>query len=183
MTLWRVLPWDPSAADGSPGHPRWVPRALQGTARHDAPQRYGCLYLAQDAVSAVAETLAPFRGVGELDEGLLTRAGRPLALAALELSESGSLLDLDDPAVLVDEAMRPSTVASGRRALTRAYAEALFDRHPQAAGLRWWSTLESTWINVTLFDRAVDGLVVTDVEPLTVDDDVVVAAAAHVGLA
>ena len=35
-----------------------------------------------------------------------------------------------------------------------AYAERLFDKHPDALGLRWWSTLESSWINVTLFDRA-----------------------------
>jgi hypothetical protein len=64
VRLWRVLPWDPSVPVGRPGHALWVPREYQGNGRHDAPDRYGCLYLAEVAVSAVAEMLAPFRGTG-----------------------------------------------------------------------------------------------------------------------
>ena len=50
--------------------------------------------------------------------------------------------------------LRPSQVATNRRAVTQPDAARLFDAHPDAAGLRWWSTLEASWINVTLFDRA-----------------------------
>jgi hypothetical protein len=48
------MPWDPSAQVGQPGHALWIPREYQGKGRHDAPDRYGCLYLAEAAVSAVA---------------------------------------------------------------------------------------------------------------------------------
>ena len=183
MRLWRVLPWDPSAAAGEPGNALWVPRAFQGTARHDAPDQYGCLYLAEDAVSALAESLAPFRGTGDLRPELLVRSGRQLALAELELDAQAVLIDLDDPAVLTAETLRPSVVATGRRTVTQEYAVALFERHPDAAGLRWWSTLESSWIHVTLFDRALDALTASRVRALAIDDRAVSEAAAHLGLA
>ncbi|MDQ3091391.1 MAG: RES domain-containing protein [Actinomycetota bacterium] len=183
MRLWRVLPWDPSASAGAPGDALWVPRALQGTGRHDAPDRYGCLYLAEDAVSGVAEALAPFRGTGDLRPELLVRSGRRLALAELELDAGSVLVDLDDPAVLATEALRPSIVGTGRRAVTQAYALRQFERHPDAAGLRWWSTLEASWLQVTLFDRALGAVTVHGVHALGVDDEAVATAAAHLGLA
>lgn len=183
MILWRVLPLDPSAPDDAPGGALWVPRAFQGTARHDSPEHYGCLYLAEDPISAVAEILAPFRGTGDLDESLLVRSGRRLALAELELGDDAVLVDLDDPAELLIEQLRPSVVATGRRTVTQAYALAIFERRSDIAGLRWWSTLESSWINVSLFDRAIDSLGVLSTEPLLLDAEPVVAAARHLGLA
>ena len=183
MRLWRVLPWDPSAPVGQPGHALWVPREYQGNGRHDAPDLYGCLYLAEVAVSAVAEMLAPFRGTGDLHPELLVRSGRQLALAELQLAEDATLVDLDDPAVLVTESLRPSVVATGQRSVTQAYALSQFERHSEAAGLRWWSTLESSWIQVTLFDRALDELSVRSVRTLAIDDDAVTAAASYLGLA
>lgn len=93
--------------------------AFQGTGRHDAPDRYGRLYLAEDATSAVAEALAPFRGTGDLQPELLIRSGRQLALAELALANDAQLIDLDDPRVLDAEALRPSIVATGRRSVTQ----------------------------------------------------------------
>lgn len=183
MRLWRVLPWDPSATAGAPGGALWVPRAFQGTARHDASDRYGCLYLAEAAVSAVAEVLAPFRGTGDLQPELLVRSGRQLALAELELDAGAVLVDLDDPALLAAETLRPSIVATGRRGITQAYAVRQFERHPHAAGLRWWSTLEASWIQVTLFDRALGAVNVRNVRMLAIDAEAVTVAAAHLGLA
>ncbi|HEX9175658.1 RES domain-containing protein [Mycobacterium sp.] len=183
MRLWRVLPWEPSATVGQPGHAVWVPREYQGSGRHDAPDRYGCLYLAEMAVSAVAETLAPFRGTGDLHPELLVRAGRQLALAELELAGDATLIDLDDPAVLVTESLRPSIVATGQRSVTQAYAVGQFERHTDAAGLRWWSILEASWMQVTLFDRALGGLSVRGVRTLAVDDEAVTVAASYLGLA
>jgi hypothetical protein len=181
VILWRVLPWDPAARPAAPGGPLWFPRPFQGTARHDRPARYGCLYVTEDPVSAVAEALAPFRGTGDMRPELLTRLGRSLALAELELDDGAPILDLDDPRTLVREALRPSQVATRRRTVTQAYAERLFDAG--AAGLRWWSTLESGWINVTLFDRAQGLLSARGVRPLEVADDTVQEAAAFLGLA
>jgi len=183
VRLWRVLPWDPSATAEEPGGALWVPRAFQGAGRHDAPDRYGCLYLAEAAVSAVAEMLAPFRGTGDLRPELLVRSDRRLALAELELDAAAVLVDLDDPAVLAAETLRPSIVATGRREITQAYALRQFERHPDAAGLRWWSTLEASWIDVTLFDRALDAVNVRDVHALAVDDEAVTMAAGYLGLA
>jgi hypothetical protein len=127
--------------------------------------------------------LAPFRGTGEMHPALLVRSGRKLALAELELAGDATLVDLDDPAVLVTESLRPSVVATGQRSVTQAYAVGQFERYPKAAGLRWWSTLEASWIQVTLFDRAVGDLTVRDVRTLTIDDVAVTAAATHLGLA
>lgn len=160
-----------------------MPRVFQGAGRHDAPDRYGCLYLAEEAVSAVAETLAPFRGTGDLRPELLVRSGRQLALAELELDDGAMLIDLDGPAVLAAEALRPSIVATGRRSVTQAYAVRQFERHLGAAGLRWWSILEASWIHVTLFDRALGEVTLQGVEVLAVDNVAVTAAAAHLGLA
>jgi len=185
VILWRVLPWDPSAGPADPGGALWFPRAFQGAGRHDDPERYGCLYVAEEAVSAVAEALAPFRGSGPLHPAMLVRAGRALALAELELELEGTVevADLDDPAVLLAEGLRPSVVATRRRATTQAYASRLFREHPRLAALRWWSTLEARWINVTLFDRAEAQLAVRDVTALGADQPVVLEAAVELGLA
>lgn len=183
MKLWRVLPWDLSAQSGQPGHPLWIPRQFQGAGRHDAPELYGVLYLAEDPTSAVAETLAPFRGTGDLHPAMLTRSGHELALIEIELSDSALLLDLNDPAALVAESLRPSRVATRHRSTTQAYAKDLFNRHPDAAGLRWWSTLEASWLQVTLFDRAKSVLSLVEVEALTVQHPAVQQAAELLGLA
>lgn len=127
--------------------------------------------------------LAPFRGTGDLHPDVLVRSGRQLALAELELADGAVLVDLDEPAALANEALRPSVVATNERSVTQAYAVALFERHPEAAGLRWWSTLEASWMQITLFDRAIAKLHVHAVRPLSVDDTTVTAAAAYLGLA
>jgi hypothetical protein len=183
VILWRVLPVDPAAAHDAPGGPLWFPREQQGTARHDNPDAYGCLYVAESPVSAVAEALLPFRGRGALRAAMLERAGWPLALAELELAEPASLVDLDEPRTLSAVGLRPSRVATRVRAVTQADALRLHRDHARAAGLRWWSTIESAWINVTLFDRARARLSARATETLTVEHDAVREAAGAVGLA
>jgi hypothetical protein len=127
--------------------------------------------------------LAPFRGTGNLHPDLLVRSGRQLALAELELADDAVVIDLDEPTVLSTESLRPSVVATGQRSVTQAYAVSQFERHSEAAGLRWWSTLEASWIQITLFDRAIGELSVRAVQTLSVDDETVIAAAAYFGLA
>jgi RES domain len=182
VTLWRLLPRRVSSTPTEPGGALWFPRELQGAGRHDNPERYGCLYVSEAAVSSVAEALAPFRGTGVLSAAMLIRAGLPLALAELHLQADAELVDLDDPRVLLSTRLRPSEVATGSRAVTQAYAARLFEEHPRAMGLRWWSTLEANLANVTLYDRAVRGLSVVDVSPLTLDHPAVRDAAELLGL-
>ena len=174
--LYRCFAWNEAAGPKDPDSPLWFPRTFQGEGRHDNPDLYGCLYLADRPVSCVVEQLARFRGQ-RVTASTLRRRGLPLALCALQLPEGAELLDLDEPRVLRQERLRPSMVATRDRSLTQPQARRLFEQHPRAAGLRWWSTYESLWINVTLFDRAARSLRVQDVAPLTLEHPVTVEAA------
>jgi hypothetical protein len=154
---------------------------LQGEGRHDAPTLYGCLYVSSEPVSAVVEQLAGLTGTS-IEPPDLFRHGLPLALAAAELDDGAELLDLDDPAILVQEELRPSRIATNERSTTQGQASELFQRHREVVGLRWWSTFESLWPNITLFDRAETALELSDVQRLEVGDDVVLEAAEFLGL-
>jgi RES domain len=183
VRLWRTLPLDRRAAADEVGGALWFPREQQGYGRHDNPDLYGCLYVAEAAASAVAEALADFRGTGRLTASMLTQLGRPLALAEIALPDEAVVIDLDDPAVLVAGALRPSRVATRARGITQGIAADLYRAHPEAAAVRWWSTLEASWINLTVFDRAAPRLTATEVAELRIDDSVVRNAAALLGLA
>jgi RES domain-containing protein len=182
VILWRVLPWRVEAGPAEAGGALWFPRELQGAGCHDNPDLYGCLYAGESPVSPVAEVLAPFRGAGSLREGMLVRSGVPLALAELSLSAGGHILDLDDPQVLLDAGLRPSRVATGERALTQADAARLFDRSSDLLGLRWWSTIEASLANLTVFDRAQGDIEVVEVTRLTPTAAAVREAAELLGL-
>jgi RES domain len=181
VILHRCFAWDPRAEAAAPGGALWFPRSLQGEGRHDAPERYGCLYASEEPVSAVVEELARFAGTA-LAAADLRRGGLPLALAELRLADSAVILDLDSPQVLAVAGLRPSLVATGERELTQAVAEGLHERLEDSAGLRWWSALESRWRNVTLFDRARNLLSVGAVRALELEDEVVGEAAGYLGL-
>ena len=181
MILHRCLAWNaraaPDAADGA----LWFPRPYQGEGRHDNPTAYGCLYLSEQPLSCVVEQLARFRGQ-RLTPALLVRRGLPLALAELELPDGAELVDLDEPAVLRRERLRPYGVATRERTITQPQALALHEKHREAAGLRWWSTFEAQWLNVTLFDRAASALRLVSVKALDVEGDETAAAAGFLGL-
>jgi hypothetical protein len=177
VIAYRVFPYD-----GDAGGALRVPRPWQGAGRHDNPDHYGCLYVSEVAVSSVAEALAVFRGAGALAPTMLVRSRLPLALAELELGASPQLIDLDDPAILMRERLRPSEVATAERAVTQAGVLALWERHPEAVGVRWWSTLEASWLNLTLFDRGVADVRLSGVSELRIGHPVVAEAAQWLGL-
>jgi len=176
VILHRCFPLSTRARADAADGPLWFPRTLQGEGRHDNPDVYGCLYLADRALSPVVEQLAPFRGQ-RLSASLLRRRGLPLALAEIELDDTASFLDLDDPAILGREGLRPSHVATRQRAMTQPQALELYRRHPGAAGLRWWSIWESQWANFTVFDRAASALRLLRTQVLTLEHPTVVEAA------
>ena len=181
MILHRCLAWNERAAPDAVDGTLWFPRPYQGEGRHDNPAVYGCLYLSEQPLSCVVEQLARFRGQ-RLTPALLRRRGLPLALAELELPDSAQLVDLDEPSVLRRERLRPSWVATRERAVTQPQALALHEKHADAAGLRWWSTFEAQWLNVTLFDRAASALRLVSVRALEVADDEISVAADVLGL-
>jgi RES domain len=182
VILHRCFAWDRRAAPDQEGGPLWLATAYQGGGRHDNPESFGCLYLATSAPSALVEQLAPFRG-SVLRPEFLVRRGLPLGLAEIELADDAELLDLDDPGTLRANALRPSQVATRRREVTQPQALELYRRHERAAGLRWWSTFESLWTNVTLFDRAAPLLRLVDVRRVDVNDQALREAADLLGLA
>jgi hypothetical protein len=182
VILHRCFAWNERARSDAEDTPLWFPRVFQGEGRHDNPDAYGCLYLSEREASAVVEQLARFRG-NRFVPTMLVRRRLPLALAALELSDRVELVDLDDPLELAEHELRPSLVATREREITQQQALALFRRRRATAGLRWWSTFEALWINVTLFDRGARRLRLVDVRRLDPDDPAAVDAAELLGLA
>jgi len=176
VILYRCFAWNESSRESQPDGPLWFPRVFQGEGRHDNPDFYGCLYLADRAVSSVVEQLARFR-TQRITTSLLRRRGLPLAVAELEFGDDRRLLNLDDPNVLRREGLRPSVVATRHREMTQPQARKLYEKHPDAGGICWWSSYEALWMNVTIFDRAAPLLRVNFVEALTLDDTPVVEAA------
>lgn len=135
----------------------YVPRERQGAGRHDRPDLYGALYVSRTDVAAVAERIQAFRGQTLTDADLRRADGFADALAELDDSDLGELLDLDNPNELARRDLRPSRVATRQRAVTQGIARAVFEEG--WPGFEWWSTLESSWTHVTLFaERAVGGL-------------------------
>lgn len=92
------------------------------------------------------------------------------------------MVDLDDPSTLIATNLRPSEVATRKRTVTQQQAADVYESHSEAVAIRWWSTLESSWINWTLFDRADLALDVGEVAELTVEHPVVHEAAELLGL-
>jgi RES domain len=180
--LYRVFPFRPAVGLIEEGGALHVPRERQGAGRHDNPDHYGALYVSRTALSAVAERIQGFRGRELGAEDLVRADGRRLALAWIDDGELDDLIDLDDPEELARRGVRPSGVATRARAITQPMALAI---HREGhSGLAWWSTLEASWENVTLFaERATPLLRVgTPPEPLTVRSEAVRDAAAALGI-
>jgi hypothetical protein len=180
--LYRVFPMLPGAAIDQPGGPLFVPRERQGAGRHDHPDSYGALYLSTLALSAVAERIQAFRGQTLTDADLRMVDGSRYALATFDEEGVADVIDLDDPVELTRRTLRPSMVATRDRASTRAIALRIFEEGAQ--GFVWWSALEASWPNVTLFaERSVPGLRLTaEPEPLSVRHPTLRAAADAIGV-
>ena len=180
--LYRLFPWDPAAHASASGGALFNPRAQQGSGRHDNPHLYGALYVARVEVSAVAEWLAGFRGQALGPDDFARTDGRRWAVVGLDDTALPGVVDLDDPLEMASRRLRPSRVATRTQSTTQQVAEILFAEG--IPGFGWWSTLEASWLNVTLFaESALDSLSVVD-EPreIAVGDPVVRVAAAAIGV-
>jgi hypothetical protein len=180
--LYRVFPHLPGRESLEEGGPLFVPRERQGTGRHDNPDHYGALYVSRSAESAVAERIQSFRGQSLSDGDMTRRDGARYALIALNDAGLTDVVDLDDPSELVRRDLRPSGVATRKRQATQGMARSLYEEG--GPGFSWWSTLEATWANVTLFaERAVPALSVEgDSEPLSIQHPAVRTAAGLLGI-
>jgi hypothetical protein len=180
--LYRLYPSLPGAETTERGGPLFAPRMDQGGGRHDNPDDYGALYLSRVPSASVAELLIVLR-TQPIRPQHLTAEGFPYAIASIDDTALDDLLDLDDPGNLVARNLRPSRIATRDRETTQPLARTLYQEGVD--GFEWWSTIESSWINVTLFaERAVDRLSVTGPpEALTLDSPWVREAAEAVGVA
>lgn len=147
VTAYRVFPWDRTAGETALGGSRHVNRAMQGAGRHDSPADYGVYYCSASEESAIGESLQMFRGQ-KITNAELIRSGLPLSLIEIEMPGI-NLVDLDEPAQLINHKTRPSIVASARRALTQDLAQRIF--RSKAGGISWWSTLLADWTNYSIF--------------------------------
>ena len=112
---------------------------------------------------------------------LTTRRRRAARSKTVTFAHSDSNVDLDRPDVLAERGLRPSLVATRHREVTQPQALAIHETG--ADGVRWWSTFESLWANVTLFDRAVRRLRVVRVAALAADDAALREALELLGIA
>lgn len=179
--LYRLFPHEQGAGSEDEWGALHVARAYQGWGRHDNPDAYGALYLSREPAAAVAERLRRLLG-RELTEAGLHPRGRTLSLAAIDDAALNPLPDLDDPQELLDRGLRPSVVASRERDRTQPIALAAFEEGRD--GISWWSTVESSWTNVTLFaERAIPKILLAgDPEPLSMEHPAVLEAAEALGL-
>jgi hypothetical protein len=175
VDLWRVCVW--SSAQGDParnGHPLYV-WPNQGAGRVDDPAgEYLVLYAGDSAAGAVAEHLGNYARwtPAVLEPPPSAPPGSVLALA--RIAGDPQVLDLDDPYVLVEQGLRPSSVVSRDRTVTQRWARALFDSG-EHAGVTWWSYRDPRWASYGLWDHM--GLTLADdPEPLTLSHPAVVEA-------
>ncbi|HEY0151411.1 MAG TPA: RES family NAD+ phosphorylase [Longimicrobium sp.] len=159
IPLWRVFPWDPSAAEGERFSATYVPGG-QGRSRFDLPgNALGVIYLAESEEHAVAEMIQGFRNSPHpLTDDDLTAWGHRLALAPVTLVDSAWPLisDLCNPGVLGALGIAADQPPLRDRRRTQAIAASLHrDGH---AGLRWWSAFWGEWHTTVLFrDRLPEG--------------------------
>lgn len=180
--LYRVTRVHPAASAREFGGALHVPRAKQGRGRHDNPDLYGVLYASRSPISAVAERIIRFRGAVLDDADLRHPDGSFDTLLAIDVERVAPIVDLDEPREMVRRGLRPSTVATRARTPTQELAHAIYDEG--GPGFAWWSTIEASWSNVTLFaERAGSSVrVAMKPTPLTVDHPAVAEAAEFTGV-
>jgi len=153
LQLYRVFYWDGHSTGASEGGPLFVPQELQGAGRHDIPELDGVIYTSVAPVSCVAEAIKDFRSQEVRSAIFLRPDGHRRSLAAFDLADTVRLLDLDDPKELVKRGINPSQVSSPTRSVTQGLTRQLFEEG--LAGFYWWSALNASWKNVTLFKSRV----------------------------
>lgn len=92
MTVYRLFPYDESAAPNERGGALFVPPG--GRNRIDNPRSYSVLYVAANPEAAIAETFG--RLAVWTPETFLHGSGRSYALAAYEIPDDLAIFNLDD---------------------------------------------------------------------------------------
>ncbi len=157
MRLYRVFPYVPGATADEPGGAFFRPRGGYNRADSPIPGAYRCLYAGDTPEGSIAEAFGRFdtwdRALIEAEPALPQLPGSKFALAAYELAANAPLRNLDDPRVLMEEALRPSDVVTRDRAISQTWAARVEATH-RYAGVSWWSYYDSRWSSTALWDVA-----------------------------
>ncbi len=131
------------------------------------------MYASDSSVGAVGEAFGNHAlWTPQLLAGPPGLADSTRALATLTVS--AEVLDLDDPAVLLERGLRPSEVVIRDLTRTQAWALRMFGER-RWGGVRWWSRHDARWSAAGIWDR--DGIDVENVAGLTLDHPAVIEAA------
>ena len=170
VSLWRVFPWDPTAAEGDRFSAAFVSGGQGGNRFDLAGQSAGVIYLAESEVHAVAEVIQRFRNTRDpLTNDDLTSWGHRLALVEARLDPAvwPDVVDLCDPAALTDLRLTADEPPMRDRTHTRAIAFEVFGRG--MSGLHWWSAFWGEWHTVVLFRQRFAPESLTYAEPIRLD--------------
>jgi hypothetical protein len=141
------------------------------------PDTDGVLYTSQSGASAVAEIIQVFRGntVDNSDFKLID--GSVYCLVHLFLENSANLIDLTQSSLLAKLGINPPEIATLQRPVTQQLARRLYREGYD--GFLWWSNLEASWTNLTLFAGRIKNRlsVVPPIKALSVDLPEVIEAA------
>lgn len=143
LRLYRIFPWLEEASEGEPGHPLYVAHP-QGQGRIDNPEHYLTLYASDHREGAIGEAFGNHAiWTPDLLNGPRALPGSRRAIATIDAS-GVPIVDLDDPQMLVERELRPSTVVTRDRARTQNWALNIY-REGQWHGIRWWSFHNPDW--------------------------------------
>jgi hypothetical protein len=149
--LYRVIPYDPSAAPTKRGGALFVPAGSRRN-RIDNPDLYDALYLAAAPEAAIAESFG--RSPIWTSETFVHGNGRPYSLVTYRVRDDISIFDLDDVDALRSIGItRPSTVVTRDRAKTQAWARSIFESG-RYSGAGWWSHHSPDWMVVGLWEHS-----------------------------
>lgn len=160
--------WDGTFQGAAVMQNLYASRSRQGPGRHDIPDRSAVIYCSKSPVSAVAEVIQGFRGTLLTNRVFIYPGNKVRALAHMVLDDSVALIDLDDPKELSNRQLKPSQIVTMNRQMTQNIARSLFDEG--AFGFTWWSTLEASWTNVTLFENRVSQYLTIEGQVLALDN-------------
>jgi hypothetical protein len=171
LTLYRVFPYDASAAPTDKGGALYVPPG--GNNRIDNPDIYNLMYLSDAPEGAVSEV---FGRIPDWDELLFTHPnGTRYSLVCYEIARSSKIYDLNNVRHLAEIGIKPAEVVIRDRKLTQQWARRIFAMH-RWIGISWWSFYGPQWRCVCLWDRN-ELLFSGIVEVLDIRSDVVRSAA------
>jgi hypothetical protein len=168
VLFYRVFPHLASASAGAPGHPEYEHRPQRG-GRIDHPD-YFTWYLAREAAGAVGES---FGNVATWDPSMFEfpfLPGARRALGTYTVPDDLRVLDLNDPAEVVERWLRADPDRGAQPGLHPCLGQSIWDeRDPDDPAARrwqavqWWSLQRPTWS--ILASSA--GPTFVQVEPLT----------------